>query len=56
MGRMSDIHMEIVDAVNQGELTFDQITQTYGVPLSWVIEFAKHVEQISVDNQFSSIV
>lgn len=54
MSRMSDIHMEIVDAINEGELTFEQIARAYGVPVSWVVEIA--TEQISVDTQFNPIV
>lgn len=40
MSRMSDLIIEIQEAVKKGELSFAEIATRYDVPVSWVDEVA----------------
>ena len=40
MSRMSELAMEIEQAIEDGELTFQQIADKFNVPLDWVLDVA----------------
>jgi antitoxin component of RelBE/YafQ-DinJ toxin-antitoxin module len=55
MSRMSDLQLSILEDIEAGELTFEQIAAKYEVPLDWVEsaneEYALQLAEADYDGQ-----
>lgn len=57
MSRMSDLIIDIQDAIEAGELTFEQIAQAYNTPVETVRELAQGIEEYydSLSNRYMAV-
>lgn len=51
---MGDLLIDLQDAVQCGELTYQQIAEKYNVPLSWVKSAAESLE--TVENHYNQLM
>lgn len=56
MSRMSDIHIEIADLIEQGSLSFQEIAKVVGVSYEWVNDVAESLNEFydSMDGDYES--
>lgn len=49
MGKVSDLFIQLEEAIEAGKLTFAEIAMEYEVPRSWVDEVAKQLAERLAD-------
>lgn len=48
MSRMRDMIIEVQDAIEEGELTYEQIASKYGIPVKDVVALAHNIRDFNV--------